>query len=438
MATAQIKTLKPGWNLFSPQQDVQLGKEAAAQVQQKMQVVHNPELETYLNNMLNRLKAAPHASKSIGTEFPFTIAAVYDKNINAFSLPGGPLFVNTGLLQACDNEAQLAGVLGHEMSHVVLRHSTNQISKQNLVSIPAMLTGAVFGHGILGQLAQLGVGVGANGMLLKFSRTDESQADYNGALIAAEAGYNPLEMAHFFEKLEAQSGRKGVVSQLLSDHPNPGNRVQAVEAEIRQMPQTSFTTDSGQFPHIKDLANHIPAPNRLTSTFQDEHAANSPSARPAGGLREYKGSAFAVSYPSNWQVFGDQQSNMVTIAPQAGLVKSGNGAAVGYGMEVSYYFPKGDNIDLRRDTQALIDQLRQQNSGMNMSSPTEPVDVGGQRGLMTTLTSQSPFQGETEIDTLITVPRPEGLFYIVLIAPQSEAGQIRSVFRDIVASVRFQ
>lgn len=403
-----------------------------------MQVVHDPKLDSYLNNMLNRLKASPHAGKSIGTEFPFTIAAVYDKNINAFSLPGGPLFVNTGLLQACDNEAQLAGVLGHEMSHVVLRHSTNQISKQNLVTIPAMLAGAVFGHGILGQLAQLGVGVGANGMLLKFSRTDEAEADYNGALIAAEAGYNPLEMAHFFEKLEAQSGRQGVLSQLLSDHPNPGNRVQAVETEIRQMPQKSFKTDSGQFPQIKDLANHIPAPNRLTSSFQDGHAANPPSGRPNGELRQYKGSAFTISYPANWQAYGDQQSNMVTIAPQAGLVKSGTGAAVGYGMEVSYYFPKGDTIEIKRDTQALIDQLRQQNPGMNMSAPSEPVDAGGQRGLITTLTSQSPFQGETEVDTLITVSRPEGLFYIVFIAPQSEAGQIANTVHDVVASVRFQ
>lgn len=300
-----------------------------------------------------------------------------------------------------------------------------------------MLAGAVFGHGILGQLAQVGVGVGANGMLLKFSRTDEAEADYNGALIAAEAGYNPLEMAHFFEKLEGKSGREGVLSQLISDHPNPGNRVQAVEAEIRQMPQRSFNTDSGQFAHIKDLVNHLPAPNRLTSTFQDEHAAGAPSARPSADLRQYKGSAFTISYPANWQIFGDQQSNMVTIAPQAGLVKSGNGAAVGYGMEVSYFFPKGDTIDIKRDTQALIDQLRQQNPGMNMSQPSEPVDVGGQRGLIATLTSQSPFQGETEVDTLITVPRPEGLFYIVFIAPQSEAAQIRSVLREVIASVRF-
>src|SRR5438105_5126269 len=201
---AQLKNLKPGWNLFSPEQDVQLGREAAAEVEKKMSIVHNLELDDYLNTLLNRLKQSPHAGN-----FQYTIHAVADKNINAFSLPGGPLFVNTGLILAADNEAQLAGVIGHEMSHVALRHATNQVSKQNLIAIPAMLAGAVAGHSLMGQLAQLGIGVGAHSVLLKFSRTDEAQADYNGALIAAEAGYNPLEMANFFEKLEKHGGPRG-------------------------------------------------------------------------------------------------------------------------------------------------------------------------------------------------------------------------------------
>ncbi len=437
-ASGQIRPIKPGWNLFSPQQDVQLGKEAAAQVQQKMAVVHNPELDRYLNTLLDRLKQSPHAGKDTGTQFPFSISAVYDKNINAFALPGGPLFIHTALIQACDNEAQLAGVIGHEMSHIVLRHSTNQVSKQNLVSIPAMLAGAVLGHGILGQLGQLGVGLGANSMLLKFSRTDEAEADYNGALIVADAGYNPLEMAHFFEKLEAKAGRQGVLSQLLSDHPNPGNRVKAVEDEIRQMPQRPFNSDTGQFQRIKDLVNHMPAPGNLTSNFQDGHAASPPSVRPSGRMREYKGSAFALSYPDNWQVFGDQQSNMVTIAPQEGLIKNGSSVVIGYGLEVSYYFPEGNSLDLDRDTQALVRQLMQQNSGMRVAQASQAAQVGGQRGLVTSFTAQSPFQGETESDTLITVARPEGLFYLVFISPQSEADRIQGTLRDVLSSVRFQ
>ena len=431
--SAQLKTLKPGWNLFSPQQDVQLGQEAAAEVEKKMPVIRNPQLDGYLNNILSRLKQSPHAGN-----FPYTIHAVADKNINAFSLPGGPLFVNIGLLRYADNEAQLAGVIAHEMSHVALRHATNQASKRNLVAIPAMLAGAVAGNGLFGQLAQLGLGLGANSVLLKFSRTDESQADYNGAEIMADAGYNPIEMANFFEKLEKQGGPRGTVSQLLSDHPNPGNRVAAVQDEIRQMPQRSFNSNTGEFPRIKDMVTHLPDQGRLTGTYDDGHQPAAPPARPSGRLREYRGNSFGFSYPDNWQIFGDDKSNMITVAPQEGLVRgSNNQVSVGYGLEASYYFPQGNNIDLAADTRRLIAQLQQQNPGMRIDRDSRQIQVGGQSGLLTTLTSRSPYQGETEMDSVVTVPRPDGLFYMVFIAPRSESGQLDQLFNQVLSSVKF-
>lgn len=433
LADAQLRTLKPGWNLFSPQQDIQLGHEAAAEVERKMAVIHNRELDDYLNTLLNRLKQSPHA----GT-FPYTIHAVADKNVNAFSLPGGPLYVNTGLFAVVENEAQLAGVIGHEMSHVALRHATNQASKQNLVAIPAMLAGAVAGHGIFGQLTRLGLGLGANSFLLKFSRTDEAEADYNGAEIMADAGYNPLEMANFFEKLEKQGGSKGVFSQFLSDHPNPGNRVAAVQNEVRQMPRRAFNADTGQFPHIKDLVSHLPAPGHLAGTYQDGHPAAPPAARPSGGMREYRSKAFTLAYPANWQVFGDAESNMVTIAPREGIVQTGNDSvSVGYGLEVSYYFPPGDALDLSRDTRDLLAKLQRENPGMRVEQEGREVQVGGQRGSLNTLAGPSPYQGETEVDSVVTVPRPEGLFYLVLIAPRSESSQLNQLFNEVLSSIRF-
>lgn len=433
---AQVKQLKPGWNLFSVQQDVQLGKEASQQVYSQMPVVHNAELDNYLANILHKLEQSPHAKYFGGTNepIPYTIHAVYDKNINAFSLPGGPIFINTGLFGATENEAQLAGVIAHEMSHVVLRHATNQASKQNAISLPATLLGALTGNGILGQLTKLGIGLGANSVLLKYSRGDESQADYNGAEIMADAGYNPIEMAHFFEKLEQQSG-SGRALQFLSDHPNPGNRVQAVQDEIRQLPQRNYVEgQTGEFQRIKDLVSHLAAPGQLHGSYgNDPHVAGAPSARPSSRLREYRGQAFALDYPDNWQVFGDQGSKMVTIAPPDGVIQG----AVGYGLEASYYFPPGNGIDLARDTQALIQQLQKENSGMRVGRASRTVSVGGERGLETTLNSKSPYQGEEEVDELITVARPEGLFYMVFIAPRSEYDQIQATFREILKSLRF-
>jgi Zn-dependent protease with chaperone function len=433
-ASAQLRDLKPGWNLFSPQQDIQLGKEASTQIQQKLPLVHNQELDDYLSALLARLAKSPRA----GT-YPYTIHAVYDKNINAFSLPGGPIYVNTGLISMADNEAQLAGVIAHEMSHVYLRHATNQVSKQNALSIPAMLAGAVVGNGIFGQLTRAGLGLGAHSVLLSFSRGDEAQADYNGAEIMADAGYNPIEMANFFEKLEAQGGRQGHLSQFLSDHPNPGNRVTAVQDEIRRMPRRSFGTDSGQFPHIKDVVFHLGGPGRLQgSNYTDGHTPSAPSARPSRTYKTYRGNAYSLSYPDNWQAYGDQQGNAVTIAPREGIVQGqGETVGIGYGLEVSYYFPQGDRIDLSRDTEALLRQLESQNAGMRVTGPSSETTIAGQRALVTTLTSKSAFEGETEFDTVVTIPRPEGLFYMVLIAPESERAYAQAAFDEILRSVRF-
>src|SRR5437762_4267511 len=174
---ADLKDLKPGFNLFSPQQDIEVGRQAAVEVAQQQPIVHNSEISNYLSSLVQRLARSPHA----GAEFPFSVQAISDKNINAFALPGGPLFVYTGLISLADNEAQLAGVLAHEMSHIKLRHGTSQASKANLFQLPLTLAGGLGGNGILGQLSQVCIGLGTGSVLRKMSRTAESQADHNGA-----------------------------------------------------------------------------------------------------------------------------------------------------------------------------------------------------------------------------------------------------------------
>jgi beta-barrel assembly-enhancing protease len=256
-ALAQGPTqIRPGFNFFSKQQDVQLGQEAAAQVRKQLTVIKDPTLTAYVNAVGQRLMASQEAKAS---GFPFTFEVVADPSINAFALPGGPMFINTGLLRAVDNEAQLAAVMGHEMSHVILRHGTNQASKANLIELPAALAGELAGNGsMMGQLAQLGIGFGANSVLLKFSRTAESQADLMGSHLMAEAGYDPLEMAKFFEKLNANGGSSAF--QFLSDHPNPGNREKAIEQEAARLPEQTYGYQTGKFQQMKKVVATIHEP----------------------------------------------------------------------------------------------------------------------------------------------------------------------------------
>ncbi len=249
--------LKPGFNLYSKQQDVEIGREAAAQVRRQYPVVQNQWLQNYINTVGQRLAATPAAEQS---GFPFSFTMLNANEVNAFALPGGPTFVFSGLVREADNEAELAGVLAHEMAHVILRHGTNQVSKATLIQIPAEVAGVAAGQGAIGQIVQVGLGVGLNGLFLSYSREAENQADALGARIMAQAGYNPIEMAAFFEKLQA-SGGPGV-PQFLSSHPSPGNRVKAVQAEIRTFPPRPYGYDTGEFPQAQRLVAQLPPPPR--------------------------------------------------------------------------------------------------------------------------------------------------------------------------------
>ena len=426
------QAIRPGFNLFSRQQDIQLGREASQQVLQQYQVVENPFLQNYLKEIGRKLASTPEASQS---GFPFTFTVLNSREVNAFALPGGPMFVFSGLIADADNEAQLAGVMAHEMSHVILRHGTNQASKANLLELPALLAGAVVGNGsLLGQLAQTGIGLGFNSVLLKFSRTDESQADAVGARMMSEAGYNPLEMARFFEKLDAAGGARG--PEFLSDHPNPGNREKAIEAEIRTFPQRSYNGETGDLQRARSVVASLPAPARKGSL---RGAATPPSNVPSSGWQQLRGRMFTVSYPGNWQAFGDNSTSGVTLAPRDGIVQAdgGGGAALGYVAILSYYAPDQNRVNLRRATEDLTHHLRAQNAGMQISSRSpRRVRVDGHEGLITMLESNSPYGG-SETDALLTVVRPEGLFYMVFIAPQHRFGQLESALTRMIQSIRF-
>ena len=258
LPAADRKELKPGFNIFTLDQDIQMGTQSAAEVRKTRAVIDNDELAGYLTRIAARLRKSPRAGK-----FTFQFAVLNDKTINAFALPGGPVFVHTGLLAAIDNESQLAGVLAHEMSHVALRHGTHEASKAVLVQAPAALLGATIGDdSTIAKIAQEGIALGAQSVLLKYSRDAERDADLNGARMMNDAGYDPLEMARFFEKLQAQgAGGDGLLANWLSDHPSPGNRVKAVQDEIRYLPRASYReSEPGTVGRVKSIVAKLPPP----------------------------------------------------------------------------------------------------------------------------------------------------------------------------------
>lgn len=423
--------LKPGFNIFSKEQDIQLGQEAARAVLRQVEVVQNQQLQRYIDQVGGRLAKQPEAGN-----YPYEFTLINDPSINAFALPGGPIFVNSGLIAAADNEAQLAGVLAHEISHVALRHATSQASKANLLQFPAALAAAMIGQGgVGGQLGQLGLGFGLNVLLLRYSRDAEREADALGARLMANAGYNPIEMARFFEKLEAEGGSRA--PQFLSTHPSPGNRVQNVEAEIRTFPRREYNlaADNPQFREAKRMVAQLPQPR------QNPQRAAQPSPGPAPaptvrGFENLNTSRFSISYPQGWNVFGDQQSDSITLAPRAGLVSGPSGGTlIGYGVVIGYYHPARSH-SLEEATRELLAQLQSINRGLEVQSGMRNVQAGNSPGAVVTLRGPSPYGG-AETDVLVTVARPEGLFYMVFIAPSEHFQQAQTVFEQMLRSLRF-
>ncbi len=429
--------LRPGWNLFSKQDDIQVGQENAKQVLKQYEVVKDQFLQDYVQRMGQRLASTPEA-KASGFQFTFTVLNV--DQVNAFALPGGPMFIYTGLLKATDNEAELAGVMGHEMSHVILRHGTHEASKANVVQLLAGGLGALIGGGdsMAGKLARAGLGLAGNSFILKFSRDAETEADALGAHLMAEAGYDPVQMARFFQKLNASGGQQ---LQILSDHPNPGNREVAIKAEMQTLPPHRYGFETGLFPRVKREVAALPPPVKKPAAAAPAPGGSVPvpgAGEPANGWMDYRGQGFTMKYPQTWQVFGQQNATDVTLAPKDGIVSQNGATQIGFGVMAGQYVPQNGRSDLRNATADLVQKLRSENPNMSVAAGSQLFTMRvGLPAMTTTLRGTSPYGGG-EIDTLVTVQRQQRLWYVVFIAPEKDQSRVEATFKEMLDSVTFQ
>lgn len=435
-AFSQRTPLKPGkWNFFTPQQDIELGQQVAQDAEKKLPMLNNARVDDYLNRLGKKL-----AANAPGEKYPYQFKCVNDAEINAFALPGGFLFVNRGLIEAADNEAELASVMGHEIGHVALRHGTNQATKQYLTQVPLAILGGLGSNSVTAILAQIGTGFAFNSVLLKYSRDDERQADLMGAQILFDTNYDPRYGVTFFDKLEA----KGRGSSFFSSHPSPDNRIQNINTEIGKLgARSGGIGDSTEFQSIRKFVKSLPpAPKPSPDKSQDsgvpQRGQQGPPARPSSRFQTYDAENLSVRHPDNWRAFGERQA--FTLAPDGGIVKIGNDEALAYGAIMAVHQPdsgSGSRLGLKEATSQLIQQMQSSNPGMRISRDQGQIRVGGQAALSKIFTNNSPVGGR-ETDWLVTVLRPEGLVYFVFVAPESEFGEYQRTFKQILDSVRFR
>ena len=239
-------------SLISVNQEIELGRQAQKEVASKVPRLTDRTVVAYLQSIGTRLTA-----RAGGPRYPYSFSIANYREINAFALPGGPVWVHRGAISAAKNEAQLASVVAHEIAHIAQRHAADQLTKGLVANGLIGLLGAVLGNDRSARTAQIAAQMMAGGYMLKFSRDDERDADRVGATIMRRAGWDAREMVAFMEILRHQQGRDpGSVEIFLSSHPAPGERAALLRSALKGT--SGGRKDSTQFQQIRARLNRLP------------------------------------------------------------------------------------------------------------------------------------------------------------------------------------
>ncbi|HKY23275.1 MAG TPA: M48 family metallopeptidase [Vicinamibacterales bacterium] len=447
LLVGQTKIVAPQ-NKYSPKEDVQLGREAANQVEEQLPMLRDDGVDDYIERVGQRLADSIPAEFQ-HPEFRYAFDVVNVSDINAFALPGGPMYVNRGMIEAARSEGEVAGVLAHEISHVALRHGTAQAgkaTKYEIGSVLGQIAGAVLG-GTLGQVVSMGSQFGFGTAFLRFGREYERQADLLGAQIMARAGYDPRDMASMFQTIQAKSGNGG--PEWMSSHPNPSNRQQAITQEAAKLTVSNPIRNTQAFTQVKSRLQRMPPAPSTEQAMRRSQGGRRTSQRgggypenarigqvqpPSTRFQTYEeGNLFRVSVPSNWREL--PASTAVTFAPEGGYGNHQGQSVFTHGVQIGV--DRNESHDLRTATTELIQALRQSNPQMRQSGQFTNVNFAGRRGLATVLTNMSDVTGDQERIALYTAQLADGsLFYVVGVAPSQEFSRYQGVFNQVVRSIQ--
>ncbi len=430
-------------NKYKVQDDVKLGQQASSQVDQQFPILRDAQATQYVQRVGARLVSAiPPQFREPAFDYEFQVVNASD--INAFALPGGPMYVNRGMIEAARNEGEMAGVMAHEISHVALRHATAQQTKLNNPWNQILGIGAILGGAILGGEAGAQAGqIFAAGYFLRYSREYETQADILGAQIMADAGYDPRDLAGMFQTIAGEGG--GRSPEWLSSHPDPGNRQQKILAEAQRVevsPNPIKVTP--EFRRVQERLRSMPPAKSMAQIQQEAERGQSTSSGgamsggrysqnvplPSARYRSYSvGNWLRMNVPQNWREFSGQQD--ATFAPEGAYGEEG----FTHGMMIGVH--RGQSGQFNRDTDEFVRGLLQANGYLRQQTGYQSVRFAGRQGLAIQLAGRSPIYGGTELVTIYTTPLRSGeTFYLIAVSPQQQAANYDRTFRTIINSVR--
>ena len=455
-------------NKYKPSDDVRLGRQAAAEVEQQFPLLRDSEVTSYVENVGQRLVAAipPEFQHP---EFRYFFRVVNARDINAFALPGGPMFVNRGMIEAARTEGEMAGVMAHELSHVALRHGTAQATKAQKYALGAGVAGilgTILGGPGLGQLAQAPFGV----YFLRYSREYETEADLLGARIMANAGYDPRDLANMFRTIEAQGGGGG---GFLSDHPSPANRYARINQEAQYLRVNNVPRDDrtfyaikerlrgygrapsmaeiqrnpGRYPNAGDNypgnqypGNQYPSNQYPSNQYPSGERTDNPAVPlgrvedPSRRYRSYTvGSVGQISVPENWRELS--QGNSVWYAPNGGFGSANGQDVFTHGVNIGV--TQSNSRNLQQATNEFINGLEQGNTNLRARSGYQLTSVDRRNAVAISMTNVNDATGSREIVNVVTTQlRNGGLLYLIMVAPENDYYSYQTVFQNILQSLR--
>ena len=441
-ATAQTRIAMPK-NKYKLQDDVKVGNDAARQVEQQFPILNDSIAQNYVENVGRRLvDSIPPQFRQ--PEFNYRFRVVNARDINAFALPGGPMYVNRGMIEAAKNEGEMAGVMAHEISHVALRHATAQATKQSSIGNQLGTIGLILGGAILGGQAGAQAGVlAATAWQTKYSREYETQADVLGAQIMADAGYDPRDLANMFQTIQRESG-SGRAPEWLSSHPDPGNRFQNINREasmLRVSPNPIKVTRD--FSRVQERLRSMPRAKTMAEIEQDYKrtggtGGQSPTAGgrysnnvpyPSERTRVYMaGNVIRFNVPDNWREFSTGSD--VQFAPEGGYGDQG----ITHGVMVGTSSAGGQ---LDQAVQDYVNAVLQGNNYLSQRTGFSRTTIGGRQAYTTVLSGRSPVTNRTEVVTVYATQLRNGsLLYIDTVTPEQDSYRYNTAFRNLINSVR--
>ncbi len=424
-------------NGFTPQDDGEIGLHAAALVERRLPVLHDEAVSRYLTSVVRRLAAAL-PSELQHPEFHYSVQVIDVREVNARALPGGPIFIDRGLIESARTTGELAGVIAHELGHIALRHGTAQATRVTEFT-SAALARALLGGFDEGPAGGLGSGhepVDGATALLRFAPECERQADALGVLVMARAGYDPHDMAAILRTIGRADGT------WLIDRGESA-RYEAIVRDAASLRVANPVRDTPAFERARArLRGMAPAPTTAAALRNRLRRAATPSLdlkRPGriepSSVRfttYAERNLFRVRVPSNWRELAD--SNAVVFAPRGGYGQTGGQTVFTHGVEIGLAPRNSD--DLRRATDALIDLLASDSPHLRRLSDDDRSFLANQPAVRVVVSNVSDVTGQEErMEIVTTLLRDGRLLYALVVAPRDHFDRYEPTFRRVVSSI---